>query len=333
MDLRDGIRLVPDGRIEIRPVHPLVNLMDPTQDMMDHLESLAILVGSYLQRIEEGSVVLEEESEDFSKINRKRAKRRSTLLRITGSLSMSVKTELLKVKMSRSVRGTFHRIKERFSRDTEGSPDNIFGEDIIPDYEKEREKKLKSTSVVFLSGSAMGVSHAVAAGVKFGNRLSRRSTIGLGVAVGAATAGVWYNCVDAAADEVTEEDIMMMFDMLDNTGLGSYTDNVESAKAVDILHTMVTGKTMDISEIKPIEFEDDKEDDDDFSDDDDPFSPKKDKRGSESAEPSIGRTTRSRAERSRRTYIPVLEREAEEEIEADRQERSREAQEGWLSLT
>lgn len=66
--------LVKHGHIEVRPVHPLVDYGDPTKEMMDHLEALATIVSTFLARLNEGSIFLEEETDDFSKINKKRIK-------------------------------------------------------------------------------------------------------------------------------------------------------------------------------------------------------------------------------------------------------------------
>ena len=64
--------IVPGGFIEIRPVHPLVEEFDPTQGMMDHLEALATIVGSFIHRFQHGEITVEEGNKDFSKINKKR---------------------------------------------------------------------------------------------------------------------------------------------------------------------------------------------------------------------------------------------------------------------
>lgn len=63
-----------DGRLEIRPVHPLVEYGDPTKEMIDHIEVLAIIVSSFITRLNKGEIILEEEKVDFSKINKKRIK-------------------------------------------------------------------------------------------------------------------------------------------------------------------------------------------------------------------------------------------------------------------
>lgn len=66
--------MVPGGFIEIRPVHPLVEEFDPTQEMMDHLEALATIVGSFIHNLQKGVISVVEVKEDFTKINRKRIK-------------------------------------------------------------------------------------------------------------------------------------------------------------------------------------------------------------------------------------------------------------------
>lgn len=70
--------ITPDGLIEIRPVHPLVEYGDPTKEMMDHLEALALVVHLYLHNVQNDLITLEEETQDFSKINRKRVKNKKT---------------------------------------------------------------------------------------------------------------------------------------------------------------------------------------------------------------------------------------------------------------
>lgn len=66
--------IVPGGFIEIRPVHPLVEKFDPTQGFMDHLEALATIVGSFIQRYQAGEITVKEREEDFTKLNLKRVK-------------------------------------------------------------------------------------------------------------------------------------------------------------------------------------------------------------------------------------------------------------------
>lgn len=64
--------LVPGGFIEVRPVHPLVEEFDPTKEMMNHLEALATIVGSFLQRLQNEEISVVQSSDDFTKINKKR---------------------------------------------------------------------------------------------------------------------------------------------------------------------------------------------------------------------------------------------------------------------
>lgn len=68
--------LVPGGFIEIRPVHPLLDeeQFEPTQGMMDHLEALATVVGSFLHRLQAEEISVVEDVVDYSKINKKRIK-------------------------------------------------------------------------------------------------------------------------------------------------------------------------------------------------------------------------------------------------------------------
>lgn len=66
--------LVPGGFIEVRPVHPMVAEFDPTQGMMDHLEALANVVSAFLGRLQADEVTIEEQVEDFTKLNKKRVK-------------------------------------------------------------------------------------------------------------------------------------------------------------------------------------------------------------------------------------------------------------------
>lgn len=66
--------ITPGGLIEVRPVHPLVEEMDPTQEMMNHLESLVTIIRSFIHRLQAGEITVYEGTEDFTKINRKRVK-------------------------------------------------------------------------------------------------------------------------------------------------------------------------------------------------------------------------------------------------------------------
>ena len=64
--------LVNNGFIEIREVHPMVVDMDPTKDMIDHLEALATLVTSFLHHLCNETIELEEEVIDRVRLNKKR---------------------------------------------------------------------------------------------------------------------------------------------------------------------------------------------------------------------------------------------------------------------
>lgn len=64
--------LVKNGHIEIRPVHPLVPHFDPDKNMMSHLETLAVIVSSFLHRIDNDEITVYEVEEDLSRINKKR---------------------------------------------------------------------------------------------------------------------------------------------------------------------------------------------------------------------------------------------------------------------
>ena len=175
---------------------------------------------------------------------------------------------LLKIKASRTARSTVQNVKKKFNKSNEGSPDSMFGETILPSSKPDREHKYKSTLAVLVAGTAMGVSHVAAISSKYGRVMTGKGTLGMGLAVGAATAGVWYNWVDAAYDGVSEEDISMMFEMANSTGFGSVDeDDSDSAKAIDLLHVLVTGKQEDSGSEKSLfDYEDDDEDDDDDDD-------------------------------------------------------------------
>ncbi|CAL9959985.1 hypothetical protein VPHD148_0048 [Vibrio phage D148] len=70
--------MVPTGLVEIRPVNPIIeeesSLQEPTQEMMSHLEAIAIVVSAFVYRYQNGEIELTEDSDDFSKINKKRSK-------------------------------------------------------------------------------------------------------------------------------------------------------------------------------------------------------------------------------------------------------------------
>jgi hypothetical protein len=71
-----GFDITKNGFIEIRPVHPLLEEMEfePTKGMMDHVEALATLVGSFLHRLQAGEITVVEGTQDYSKINKKRVR-------------------------------------------------------------------------------------------------------------------------------------------------------------------------------------------------------------------------------------------------------------------
>ena len=172
---------------------------------------------------------------------------------------------LLKIKASRTARGVSSKVKNKLNKSNEGTPDSIFGETILPASKPNKELKYKSTLAVLVAGTAMGVSHVAVVSGKYNRVISGKGTLGIGLAVGVITAGVWYKYVDAAYDGVTEEDISMMFEMANSTGFGSIDeDDTDSAKAIDLLHAMVTGKTGDTDkEVSLFEEEEDEDEDED----------------------------------------------------------------------
>lgn len=76
--------MVPGGFIEIRPINPIVEeddaFAEPTREMMNHLEALALMVSAFVYRYQNEEIVLEEHEEDFSKLNKKRVKNGKTPL-------------------------------------------------------------------------------------------------------------------------------------------------------------------------------------------------------------------------------------------------------------
>lgn len=74
--------MVPTGHIEIRAVNPIIDeeqaLHEPTKEMMDHLEAIAIVVSAFIYRYQNDQISLSEDTEDFSKINKKRVKNGKT---------------------------------------------------------------------------------------------------------------------------------------------------------------------------------------------------------------------------------------------------------------
>ena len=244
---------------------------------------------------------------------------------------------LFKVRASRSVRGALKGIKRKISGSNEGTPDSIFGEIITKD-SGNKEHKYKSTLAVAVAGTAMGVSHVAAVSGKYSKKVSGKGTLGVGLAVGAVTAGIWYRYIDAANDGISEDDISMMFEMVNNTGFGSIDDDGDSAKAIDILHTVVTGKVDDEASSGKSESlfkyddEDDKGDEDDdedanlftqkasFSDSKSTSAPTVKKFGSTGIGKSIGGST------FRKSLIPDLDKQ---DAEAERAEKG----DGWLDLS
>lgn len=73
-----GFDIVPGGLIEIAPIHPIIADVEPTEGMMVHLEALVSIVSSYLHKVQHGEIELYEQSEDFSKINKKRSLSKKT---------------------------------------------------------------------------------------------------------------------------------------------------------------------------------------------------------------------------------------------------------------
>ena len=157
---------------------------------------------------------------------------------------------LFSIKVSRLVRGTYRDAKRKLCKGNAGTPSSLLGYDILPPEKANREKKYKSTLAVAVAGAAIGVSHIAAVSGKYRKTISGRNTLVIGLATGVITAGVWYNYIDAAYDGVTEDDIGMMFEMANSTGYGSLDDDGDSAKAVDILHTIVTGFNADVYSTK-----------------------------------------------------------------------------------
>lgn len=248
---------------------------------------------------------------------------------------------LLGIKVSRFVRGSLRDIKKKFRKGNEGTPSSVIGETILPPARANREKKYKSTLAVAVAGTAMGVSHVAAVSGKYRKTISGPYTLGVGLGVGALTAGIWYNYIDAAYDGVTEEDISMMFEMANSTGYGSMDDDDDSAKAVDILHTIVTGKVSDVSSKSESMFKYEEDDDDDdidvddnvfgktvsFSDNEKPsFSSTKSSSTSGFGSGGIGKSLFKGKETSRKSFLPDLDRQ---EAESEKTE----VEDGWMDFT
>lgn len=193
------------------------------------------------------------------------------------SVNRAVKSSLFKMKVSRFMRGTTNQIKRKFSSSDAGSPDNIFGEDIRPIEEIDREKKAKSTAVVLVAGTAIGLSQVSSIASKHGLKLTSKQTMAAGIVIGATIAGVWYNCVDAAGDDISSDDIDMMLDIVQSTSVGkTLHESDNGTKAFDILHAIITGGDVEEETKVTRKMSFDREDDDDEEDEksdnkDDPF--------------------------------------------------------------
>lgn len=254
---------------------------------------------------------------------------------------LKAKIEFFKVKVSRLVRGAYRDLKKKFDKGHVNAADDLFGgEDVRPVRETDREKKFKSTSIVAIAGTAMGVSQVAAISSKYRIKTSPKSTIAIGLLIGVLTSAVWYNYIDAASEDVTEEDIEMMFEMSRNTGFGGMNQDEfqkENGKALDILHVMVTGKYEDDDPKMSIEYEDEDEDEEDGKSTvsaDNVFGKKPNLSDGQGASTSGG-GNRFKPERSvgiskplgsgRKSFLPDLDREEAEE-------RGNEPKEGWLDL-
>jgi len=241
------------------------------------------------------------------------------------------KIEFFKVKASRTVRGAYRNLKKKASKGHTNAVDDLFGgEDVEMVRETNREKKFKSTAIVFAAGTAMGISHVAAISSKYDIKVSPKGTMLTGLSIGLSTAGIWYNYIDAAEHDVNEEDIEMMFEMMSSTGFGDLDKDEfkkEHGKALDILHVMVTGKEEVEDDKVVFEYEDDDEDDDGISSDN-AFATKPkitDNSSSSSGlrERSIGISKPLRMS-GRKSFLPDLDREEAEEKAQPR--------EGWLDL-
>lgn len=251
---------------------------------------------------------------------------------MTGSWCMltSPKCTLLKIETSRFIRSTFRGLKSMVCRDKTGTPNSLAYGNISSNSGADREKKYKSTLAVAVAGTAIGVSHLAAISGKYRKKISGKSTLCVGLGIGAVTAGVWYNYVDAAYDGVTEDDISMMFEMANSTGYGSLDDEGDSAKAMDILHAIVTGKVEDSKETSEslFKYEEDEEDEDDDDDDDNVFGKKvsfsdtssKASTTNRFGSMGIGKSLPNRG--LRKSFIPDLDKADKEEV-AD----------GWLDIS
>lgn len=259
---------------------------------------------------------------------------------------LTMKIEFFKVKVSRLVRGTYRNLKKKFDKGHVNAADDLFGgEDVRPIREVDREKKFKSTAIVAIAGTAMGVSQVAAISSKYRIKTSPKSTLTIGLLIGVLVAGVWYNYVDAASEDVTEEDIDMMFEMSRSTGFGGMDQDEfqkENGKALDILHVMVTGKYEEDDPKVSIEYEDEGDEGDNKKvSEDNVFGKKPDLNSSSSdrsaSSPRMGigntridpsrsiKVSSSPISKARRSFLPDLDKEEAESKEV-------EPQEGWLDL-
>lgn len=265
----------------------------------------------------------------------------------------TAKFQFFKVKVSRFVRGTFRKVKNKFSDDRAGAASEMFNEEVRPSREVDREKKTKSTIMVLVAGTAIGISQAATISAKYRIKTSPKATLGMGVVIGVATAGIWYKWMDAAEDDIHEEDIDMVFDMMQHTStrvfdvdLDRGNDKGEYFKHVDILHTIVTGKDNfdekdDLKvEIPYEEDEDDKGDkkkssENKIREEDRVFGKKASFEDEDRGASTSGGGNRFKPERSigiskplaRKSFLPDLDRE-----EADRKEQDQ-PKEGWLDFS
>ena len=190
------------------------------------------------------------------------------------SVDRVVKIELFKVKVSRFVRGTYRKIKDKLQGYDSTAAQEVFGEDVRPMREINREKKFKSTAMIFMAIGAMGVSHVATYSVKYGVKILPKSTLVIGFITGSIGAYIWYNYVDAAYDDVGEEDVEMIFEFVTSCGYGNLNPRQfesEHEKALDIIHTIVTGKEQDVETGISIGYE--KVSSEDGSDNDEPVDP------------------------------------------------------------
>lgn len=256
---------------------------------------------------------------------------------------LKMKIEFFKVKVSRLVRGTYRNLKKKFDKGHVNAADDLFGgEDVRPVREVNREKKFKSTAIVAIAGTAMGVSQVAAISSKYRIKTSPKSTIAIGLLIGVLTSTIWYNYIDAASEDVTDEDIEMMFEMTRNTGFGGMDQDEfqkENGKALDILHVMVTGKYEEDDSRPTIEYEDSEDDEDENGkvnnlSKDNVFGKKPNLSDGYKSSTSGG-GTRIKPERNigissplgsgRKSFLPDLDREEAEE-------KSEQPHEGWLDL-